>query len=836
MVFDYPKILHLIWRENFECNFLNYITPISFQKYHPDWKIYIYYYYDKTSDTNRYLNYLKKDSRIHMKNAGDILEGLGFQGINLSPQQKNDIIKIYAIETLGGVYSDFDITYLKNIEDFFSGYKSDMILFYGNNNREKIVFDFAISKRVISTNRWTFQELQKNICRGGYENLGDINCLGAGMFVRPENRKFMDKITLLSDINYIPITFQNAGTLLKGSSLNSDLFALKWWEGSQVDKKYLENTKKYLYSTLDKIVSPYKIVENIVPETIEPLATTKKISIVMAYINRIEQLTHTLNTISKSSYKNIEVIIVDDGSVESERIDELIDYYDFEIKLIVVKESEKDWVNPCIPYNIGLSKVSGDIIIIQNPEVCHVGDILSYCAEHSQDSIYLTFSVISSASLEDNKKIYSYMKNDRNIPPHWDVNRVFTPHSWYNHPTCRNSQFHFLSCMTRNTLTKIGGFNEKFRDGLSYDDDEFVSRIRKVVRCSTLPPDIGFGIHLWHTGGSTVLYSKNIEPVQTLTALNRRLYEELQNSDIVYSPLGDYSLFEITKTNKNVVIFGSNGMLGKYLTTYLENRGFNITEFNRDNIDVEFATPRTIEKLLVPHLKPNTVIINCIGKIPQKMENGIHNLKTFTRINTLFPIYLSLVVEKINLSSSHSTRIRFIHITTDCVFSGNSRVLGGYLETDIQDSEDIYGMTKSMGETDTDTVIRTSIIGEEIYSKKSLLEWVKSNKNGVISGYSTHYWNGVTCLELSKIIYNMTRQGIFWKGIRHIHSEKSVSKYQLVTYINEIWNLGITIEKKIEGAVNRTLDTTATATRVSGDILQQLKELKEYDILSHVKL
>ena len=82
----------------------------------------------------------------------------------------------------------------------------------------------------------------------------------------------------------------------------------------------------------------------------------------------------------------------------------------------------------------------------------------------------------------------------------------------------------------------------------------------------------------------------------------------------------------------------------------------------------------------------------------------------------------------------------------------------------------------------------------------------------------------------------MTRQGIFWKGIRHIHSEKSVSKYQLVTYINEIWNLGITIEKKIEGTVNRTLDTTATATRVSGDILQQLKELKEYDILSHVKL
>jgi dTDP-4-dehydrorhamnose reductase len=835
MVFDYPKILHLIWKENFECNFLNYITPISFQKYHPDWKIYIYYYDNTSVTNNRYLNYLKKDSRIHMKNVGDILEGLGFQGINLSPQQKNDIIKIYALETVGGVYSDFDITYLKNIEDCFSGYKSDMILFYDNNNREKIVFDFAISKRVISPTRPTFQELQKNICRG-YDNLGDINCLGAGMFVRPENRKFMDKITLLSDINYRPITFQNAGGLLKGSSLNSDLFALKWWEGSQVDKKYLENTKKYLYSTLDKIVSPYKIVENIVPETMGAIATTKKISIVMAYINRIEQLSHTLNTISKSIYKNIEVIIVDDGSVESERIEGLIDYYDFEIKLVTIKEIEKNWVNPCIPYNIALSKSTGDIIIIQNPEVCHVGDIISYCSEHANDLTYLTFSVISSASQEDNQKIYNYMKTGK-IIPHWDVKSVFNPHSWYNHPTCRNSQFHFLSCMTRNTLTKIGGFNEKFKDGLSYDDNEFVSRIRKVVKCKTLSPDIGFGIHLWHTGGSTVLYSKSVEPVQTLTALNRRLYEELENSDIIYTPRSDYTHFELTKINKNVIIFGSNGMLGKYISTYLENQKFNIIEINRDQFNVELATPKTIMGLLTPHLKPNTVIINCIGKIPQKLDNSVHNLKTFTRINTLFPIYLSLVVEKINSTALDFTRVRFIHITTDCVFSGNSRVLGGYLETDIQDSEDVYGMTKSMGETDTDTVIRTSIIGEEIYSKKSLLEWVKSNKNGVISGYSTHYWNGVTCLELSKIIYNMTRQGIFWKGIRHIHSEKSVSKYQLVTYINEIWNLGITIEKKSEGAVNRTLGGSgAGATRVSGDILQQLKELKEYDILSHVKL
>ena len=67
------------------------------------------------------------------------------------------------------------------------------------------------------------------------------------------------------------------------------------------------------------------------------------------------------------------------------------------------------------------------------------------------------------------------------------------------------------------------------------------------------------------------------------------------------------------------------------------------------------------------------------------------------------------------------------------------------------------------------TIIRTSIIGHEINHKKSLLEWIISNKNKEINGYRNHLWNGVTCLTLAKIIKNMIDDNIFGKVYVHIY-------------------------------------------------------------------
>jgi dTDP-4-dehydrorhamnose reductase len=145
-----------------------------------------------------------------------------------------------------------------------------------------------------------------------------------------------------------------------------------------------------------------------------------------------------------------------------------------------------------------------------------------------------------------------------------------------------------------------------------------------------------------------------------------------------------------------------------------------------------------------------------------------------------------------------------IHITTDCVFSGKH---GNYNENAIHDEINDYGMSKSLGELCKATIIRTSIIGEELMNKRSLLEWVKSNQGKEINGFTQHFWNGVTCLQLAEIIYKIIKDELYWEGVRHIFSPKSVSKYELINMINEVYNLNITVIPQETQKIDKTLKT-----------------------------
>lgn len=97
----------------------------------------------------------------------------------------------------------------------------------------------------------------------------------------------------------------------------------------------------------------------------------------MSYYNRKEQIINTLNKFNEiyKSY-NIEVIIVDDNSNDENKLEDIIKNYNFNIKLI--KIIFKNYKNPVIGYNTEFLHCSGDIIIIQNPEILHCNDIIKY--------------------------------------------------------------------------------------------------------------------------------------------------------------------------------------------------------------------------------------------------------------------------------------------------------------------------------------------------------------------------------------------------------------------------------------------------------------------------
>ena len=217
-----------------------------------------------------------------------------------------------------------------------------------------------------------------------------------------------------------------------------------------------------------------------------------------------------------------------------------------------------------------------------------------------------------------------------------------------------------------------------------------------------------------------------------------------------------------------VILFGANGMLGRYVKKYLESKDIKVIPVTREQCDCNQEKREIridIASLLdfnLSLLKEYTMV-NCAGIIKSRQDIS---MSEYIRTNSLFPHVLQEIAEEYDS--------KLIHITTDCVFSGTKDVLRndkyytGYTEFDFPDCTDVYGKTKSLGEPEKACVIRTSIIGEELNTKRSLVEWVKSNKDGEVNGYYNHFWNGVTCLELSKIIYKLIKTEYYWYGVRHI--------------------------------------------------------------------
>ena len=264
-----------------------------------------------------------------------------------------------------------------------------------------------------------------------------------------------------------------------------------------------------------------------------------------------------------------------------------------------------------------------------------------------------------------------------------------------------------------------------------------------------------------------------------------------------------------------VFLFGANGMLGNYVRSYLSNNRIEVVSLTRKDCDLEELSVLSLKKFLEEKgLGADDVIVNCAGVIPQASKDNELSKRNYYKINSILPIILSMLTN------------HMIHITTDCVFSGKT---GGYHEYSTHDEVNDYGTSKSLGELCDGTIIRTSIIGEEMVNKRSLLEWVISNENRTINGYSNHFWNGVTCLQLAKIIYKIINENKYWKGVRHIYSPFSVSKYELCLMISDIYELNIKVQEFDTDRVDKSLSTVYKDNFNIPELKEQLIEMRDYN-------
>jgi dTDP-4-dehydrorhamnose reductase len=192
-------------------------------------------------------------------------------------------------------------------------------------------------------------------------------------------------------------------------------------------------------------------------------------------------------------------------------------------------------------------------------------------------------------------------------------------------------------------------------------------------------------------------------------------------------------------------------------------------------------------------VKPE-VAINCIGIVKQVPlgKDPVASLE----INSLFPHRLA--------GLCGDSRVRLIHMSTDCVFSGRR---GGYTEQDVPDAEDLYGRSKLMGEIQGPgcLTLRTSMVGRELGTQNGLLEWFFNNRNRKVQGYTEAYFSGFTTLKLAEIIAQVMEKHPELQGIYHLASQP-ISKYELLCLVRDVFEHPVEIEPCSEVRVNRTLD------------------------------
>lgn len=258
-----------------------------------------------------------------------------------------------------------------------------------------------------------------------------------------------------------------------------------------------------------------------------------------------------------------------------------------------------------------------------------------------------------------------------------------------------------------------------------------------------------------------------------------------------------------------ILIIGASGMLGHSLFTNLSKYNHEVYGTVRSsekeyfgglkknifqNINLDIDKINQVESL-IKKINPD-YLINCIGIIKQKKLSKSENKKQIIYVNSYLPYLLSDIAERNNC--------RFIHFSTDCVFSGAK---GGYIESDKCDVNDTYGLTKFLGEIthSSSLTIRTSIIGHELDSNYSLVDWFLSQETKEVKGFSKAIFSGLpTCyvsLVLDKFIFGKNLSGLY-----HL-SVDPIDKFSLLCIINKHYDKRINIIEDSTIKIDRSLSS-----------------------------
>ncbi|WP_421856315.1 dTDP-4-dehydrorhamnose reductase family protein [Marinomonas sp.] len=267
--------------------------------------------------------------------------------------------------------------------------------------------------------------------------------------------------------------------------------------------------------------------------------------------------------------------------------------------------------------------------------------------------------------------------------------------------------------------------------------------------------------------------------------------------------------------SKRILVIGANGMLGGSLHRYfscsgkyeilgtvrsetaktlLAERGFMNVQAGVDALDnVSLAK-------VIDFFKPD-IVFNCVGLIKQ-MDDSKKPISAI-EINALLPHQLALLCS--------GSGAKLVHFSTDCVFAGKK---GGYTESDIPDASDMYGRSKLLGEViyDGHLTLRTSIIGHELESNVSLIDWFLSQSANV-KGFSKAFFSGLPTIYVAEFIETFILYNPSLSGLYHLSVDR-IDKFHLLQLVKRQYGIATQIEEYFDFEIDRSLNSDALRSAV----------------------
>ena len=235
---------------------------------------------------------------------------------------------------------------------------------------------------------------------------------------------------------------------------------------------------------------------------------------------------------------------------------------------------------------------------------------------------------------------------------------------------------------------------------------------------------------------------------------------------------------------RHILVLGASGMLGNTVVRFFsQDNHFTVKGTVRNSKSLA-ELPDAIRENIVSGVNANDldsviqviqveqpdIVVNCIGLV--KQLSTANDPLIALPINSLFPHQLA------KICSDASARL--VHISTDCVFSGDK---GTYNETDVPDAIDLYGLSKRFGEVDYPhaITIRTSIIGHELSHARSLIDWFLSQSIST-RGFTKALFSGLPTIEIAKLIKDYVIPNPNLRGVYNV-SANPISKFDLLCLV-----------------------------------------------------